>query len=249
MSSDVLNDAETHRLGLGKLRMIQQQEIFKFTVDPLLLAAFLPIRPQELVLDLGTGTGVLPLWLTGYRGVKRVVGLELQPEVAALARQNVVLNELETEIQIITGDLRALPQELVDRRFDWVLSNPPYWKASSHLHSASPVLARAKFELTCTLEEVIAAAARLCRSGGRVGFVHLPERLTDLLALMRAERLEPKRLCLVYPKPGTAPHRLLIEGKKNSRPGLKVLKPFYIHDQNGDFSTEMMAVYHGQNLE
>ena len=173
------------------------------------------------VLDLGTGAGVIPLWLTGYRGVERVTGLEIQPEVAALARENVKLNGLEERIRILTGDLRTPPPVLAAGSFDWVLSNPPYWPATTHLLPEGPALAQAKFELTCTLRDVVAAAAHLCRDGGRVGLIHLPERLTDPPQHIRHFKLEPKRLCLVQPKPGVRPHRVLVEAQKLARPGLK----------------------------
>jgi len=239
---------EPERLGLGTLKIYQPSAIFKFTVDPLLLAAFLQVRSQETVLDLGTGAGVIPLWLAGYRGVRQVVGLELQPPIAALARRNVALNQLTGRITIVEGDLRNPPPELTARRFDWVVSNPPYWPPANHHVPASPLQAVAKFELTCNLSEVVMAAARFCREGGRVGLIHLPERLTDLLSTMRAARLEPKRLCLVHPKPEAAPHRVLVEGIKGGRPGLKVTKPLFIHGPDGVFSPEMNAVYEGRGL-
>lgn len=249
MSEDFFPMEKPERLGLGELKIYQPSAIFKFTIDPLLLAAFLPVRSQETILDLGTGAGVVPLWLTGYRGVRQVVGLELQPEIAALARRNVALNQFDTRITIVEGDLRTPPPELSDRRFDWVVSNPPYWSPVTHQVPTSSLLACAKFELACNLSEVITAAARFCRDRGRVALIHLPERLTDLLSLMRAARLEPKRLCLVHPKPETAPHRVLVEGIKHGRPGLKVCKPFIIHQPDGEFTPEMNAVYQGRSLE
>ncbi|NLY91948.1 MAG: tRNA1(Val) (adenine(37)-N6)-methyltransferase [Firmicutes bacterium] len=241
-------ETETDRLGLGPLRIKQSPAIFKFTVDPILLAAFARIRPAASVLDLGTGAGVIPLWLTGYRGIRQVTGLEIQPEVAALARENVRLNGLEERIRIITGDLRNPPPELTPGGFDRVLSNPPYWPAGTHPLPEAPCLAQAKFELSCTLEDVIRAAAFFSRNGGRVAFIHLPERLTDLLSIMRRYKLEPKRLCLVQPKPGAPPHRVLVEGEKLARPGLKVMAPFPIHGPDGEFSPEMKAVYRGNEL-
>ncbi|HBR34039.1 MAG TPA: SAM-dependent methyltransferase [Firmicutes bacterium] len=239
---------ETNRLGLGKLRITQHPAIFKFTIDPILLAAFARVRPQASVLDLGAGAGVIPLWLTGYRGSHRVTGLELQPEVADLARENAKLNSLGEQIRIITGDLRTPPSELSGATFDWVLSNPPYWPGTTHPLPEAESLARAKFELTCKLEDVLKAAAGFCRDGGRVGLIHLPERLTDLLSGMRRYRLEPKRLCLVLPKPGAPPHRVLVEAEKFARPGLKVEAPFVIHGSDGQYSPEMIGVYQGKPL-
>ena len=110
---------------------------------------------------------------------------------------------------------REPPPEITGERFDWVVSNPPYRKAGDGpVSEKNPILARARFEITCTLEEVVAAAARLLREGGQAALIHLPERLTDLFYLFREYRLEPKRLCLVYPRPGMPPHRVLLEGRK-----------------------------------
>lgn len=248
MHEELSTTAETDRLGLGDLRIKQHPTIFKFTVDPILLAGFIRIRPHASVLDLGAGAGVIPLWLTGYRGVDRVTGLEIQPEVADLARENVKINGLEERIQIITGDLRTPSSALAAGSFDWVLSNPPYWPATTHLLPEAPALAQAKFELTCTLRDVVEAAAYFCRDGGRVGLIHLPERLTDLLSALRYFRLEPKRLCLVQPKPGAPPHRVLVEAQKLVRPGLRVLAPFTIQGADGNFSPEMIQVYQGGQI-
>jgi tRNA1Val (adenine37-N6)-methyltransferase len=238
---------DTDRLGLGELRLHQRPEFFKYTIDPVLLAAFIRVYPRHHVLDLGTGVGVIPLWLAGYRGVRRVTGLELQEEMAALAAANVILNKLEERIKIVQGDLREPPPEITGERFDWVVSNPPYRKAGDGPVSENPILARARFEITCTLEEVVAAAARLLREGGQAALIHLPERLTDLFYLFREYRLEPKRLCLVYPRPGMPPHRVLLEGRKGARGGLKVLKPFFLHSDSPEagekFTREMLEVY------
>ncbi len=247
--NDYKKQAETHRLGLGNLKILQHPDIFKFTVDPILLSAFVRVRVEDKVLDLGTGVGVIPLWLAGYRGIQQIVGLEIQEQVADLAEENVKLNGFEDRLKIIRGDLRTPPPELTGGKFDWVVSNPPYWPPNSKtLPIINPVLARAKFELTCNLEQVVSTASRLCRGNGRVGFIHLAERLTDLLYLMRKHQLEPKRLCVVYPKPGSAPRRVLVEGKKNSSPGLIILAPFYIQQENGEFTPEMMEVYKGKPL-
>ncbi|NLM37413.1 MAG: methyltransferase [Firmicutes bacterium] len=248
MGEELFTGVETDRLGLGDLRIKQHPAIFKFTVDPILLAGFVRIRPQATVLDLGTGAGVIPLWLTGYRGLERVTGLEIQPEVAALARENAKLNGLADRIRILTGDLRTPPAVLAAGSFDWVLSNPPYWPVTDHLLPEAPALAQAKFELTCTLRDVVAAAAYFCRNGGRVGLIHLPGRLPDLLCTLRHHKLEPKRLCLVQPKPGALPHRVLVEAQKAARPGLKVLPPFAIQGADGNFSPEMVQVYQGKQL-
>lgn len=246
MRGKARSEERIDRLGLGSLRIRQSPEIFKFTIDPILLAAFAHIYPKDRVLDLGTGAGVIPLWLAGYMGVEEVTGLEIQEVVAALAVRNVRLNDLQERVRIIQGDLRTPPEELRGKLFDWVISNPPYLKASAGTTMANPLLAQAKFELTCNLEDIIRAAAVFTPNNGRMALSHLPERLPELMILMKKYSFEPKRLCLVHPKPQTAPHRVLVEGRKNSQTGLFILKPFYIHQPNGEFTPEMDKVYKGE---
>ncbi|HHU51084.1 MAG TPA: methyltransferase [Firmicutes bacterium] len=245
---EALQEMEVNRLGLGRLRIMQGAGVFKFTVDPILLAAFCRINRKERVLDLGTGGGVLPLWLAGYRDVQHVTGLELQEEIAALAVKNVTLNGLEDRIRIIHGDLRAPDPEVLQPNFKWVVSNPPYLKPAAGLIMDNPVLARSKFELTCTLEDVVKAAASLTLNNGRLALIHLPERLPEIMAIMDKHGFVPKRLALVHPKYGCPPHRVLIEGRKAAKPGLLIYKPFYLHNKEGEFTGEMMEVYRGGEL-
>mgnify|MGYP001179304247 CR=1 FL=1 len=245
---DASKEMEVNRLGLGQLRIMQGAGLFKFTVDPILLAAFCRIYPKERVLDLGTGVGVVPIWLAGYRGVQDLTGLELQAEVAALAGKNVALNGLEDRVRIIQGDLRAPNSEELKPYFNWVVSNPPYLKATAGSVMDNPVLARSKFELTCTLEDVVKTAASLTPKNGRLALIHLPERLSEIMVLMNEYGFVPKRLALVHPKLGRPPHRILIEGRKASKPGLLILKPFYLHNEEGEFTAELMEVYQGGGL-
>ena len=234
------------RLGLGDVRILQDEQVFKFTIDPILAADFLRALPPEKVLDLGTGGGVIPLWLAGYREFENVTGLELQPEVAGMAKESVALNGLQDKIQILTGDLRQ-PSESLSKlgSFRWIISNPPYLPAQSKL-SGNQVLDRAKFELTCTLDEVVAAAKRLSAGNGRLVLVHLPERLPDLFAAFRRHGFEPKLMRMVHSSPGKPPNRVLLEGSKAGRAHLKILPPLFIHDENGEFSEEMMEIYRGR---
>lgn len=233
------------RLGLGRLHVYQDEGIFKFTVDPILAADFIRADPKERVVDLGTGGGVIPIWLAGYRGFQNVDGLELQPEVAALARQNVILNGLEEQIRIHEGDLREPPEALWGSPVPWVISNPPYLPATSRLTGNSAV-DRAKFELTCTLEDLVLAARRLTTGNGRLVMVHLPERLPEICGVFKRYGFEPKLMRLVHAGPGKPPNRLLIEGQKGGKPHLHILPPLYIRDEQGAFTEEMREIYEGR---
>jgi tRNA1Val (adenine37-N6)-methyltransferase len=234
------------RLGLGRLLIYQDEKIFKFTIDPILAAGFVRARREEPILDLGTGGGVIPLWLTGYRDYRDVTGLELQSAVADLARENVRLNSLEERVRIITGDLREPPPEVRGSQFPWIVSNPPYWSAATARLTGNLAVDRAKFELTCTMEDVVRAARDLSKGNGRLVMVHLPERLPDLLTVFRQYGFEPKRLQMVHPKPGDAPNRVLIEGQRGGKPHLHVLPPLYVRDEHGAFTDAMMRIYEGK---
>lgn len=233
------------RLGLGDIRIIQNPQIFKFTIDPILVADFLRAATDEAVLDLGTGGGAIPLWLVGYGGFHRVDGLEIQSKPAEMACQSVALNGFEDQIRIVQGDLRDPPMERLAQAYSWIISNPPYLPADSRL-TGNPALDCAKFELTCTLDDLVKAAQRLSRGNGRLVMIHLPERLPDVFEALRRYHFEPKLMRLVHSEPGKPPNRLLIEAQKGSKPHLKILPPLFIHNENGDFSEEMQRIYEGK---
>lgn len=235
------------RLGLGSIRVYQNPEIFKFTIDPILVASFLRAPSDASVLDLGTGGGAIPLWLVGYRGFRRVVGLELQPEPAAMARESVALNGFTDQISIVEGDLRESPVNLLGESYTWIVSNPPYLPGNSRL-TGNPTLDRAKFEMTCTLEDLAKAAHRLSGGNGRLVMVHLPERLPDIFETLRRYHFEPKLMRLVHSGPNKPPNRVLIEAQKSGKPHLRVLSPLFIHDENGEFSMEMQRIYQGSPM-
>lgn len=239
---DVGSGVRIDRLGRGDIKIWQDPGVFKFTIDPILAADFLRADPDELVLDLGTGGGVIPLWLAGYRHFRQVVGLELQTEAVRLARESTILNRLEDSVEIIEGDLRYPPEKLRKMKISWVVANPPYWPPTSLL-SGNVILDRAKFELTCTLAEVVKAARDLSSGNGRLVMVHLAERLVDVLSTFRAYGFEPKLLRMVHPRPGKPPHRVLVEGHKAGKPHLRIMPPLFIHDEQGKFSEEMDGIY------
>lgn len=232
------------RLGYQGLRIIQNPRKFKFTMDAFLLAGFIAPQPGHKILDLGTGGGVLPLLIAGAEPVAQVVGLEIQAELAAMAARSVALNHLENRITVIEGDLRNPPDSLPANSFDYVISNPPFFPAGQGIVSENTALALAKFEIACTLEEVVKAAARLVRAKGRVAFIYPAERLSHLLSNLEKHHLIPRRMRLIYPKPGANGNLVLLEGRPGAKGGLEVLPPLFIYDAAGEYSDEMMQIYH-----
>jgi len=188
-----------------------------------LLANFARIKSQDVVVDLGTGSGVIPLLLAGKTQASRIYGLEIQADMADMARRSAVMNNLEDRVQIIYGDIKEADKLLGKGIADAVVSNPPYRKAGSGHVSPSDARALATYELACTLEDVIKAAAALLKNKGRFYMIHRPTRLADVICFMRMYNIEPKRLRMVHPLEGNKPNMFLIEAIKGAKPHLDVM--------------------------
>jgi tRNA1Val (adenine37-N6)-methyltransferase len=224
------------------LKIIQKRGGYRFSLDPILLCAFARVKEGETVADLGTGSGVIPLLLASRSKAGRIVGMEIQPELADRAGRSVRLNALEGRVEILEGDLRDPPKSLALRSFDVVLSNPPYRRQESGRKAPVAERAAARHELAGGLEDFIEAAAYLLKHGGRFYIVYLAERLAELLEGMRKERLEPKRLRCVHARGGDEARMVLVEGRKGGRAGMAVEPPLFVYDGER-YSDEVLAIY------
>ena len=195
-------------------RIIQDPERFCFGMDAVLLSGFAKAKEGDHVIDLGTGTGIIPILMEAKTKASNLVGLEIQPESADMAQRSVELNHLEKKIRIVTGDIREASSIFGAATFDVVTSNPPYMTEHHGITNEKSPKAIARHELLCTLEDVICQAAKLLRPGGSFYMVHRPFRLVDIMVLMREYHLEPKRMKLVYPYIDKDPNMVLIEGWK-----------------------------------
>lgn len=228
------------------LRIIQSPSVFAFSLDAVLLAKFtyVPIKRGK-ILDLCTGNGVIPFFLSN-RSRATITGVELQERLYDMALRNTRLNELEDQVHFIHGDLKDMPKTLGNGKFDLVTCNPPYFPTpKADYKNENEHLAIARHEIYCTLEDVVWSCSRLTKSGGKVSMVHRPGRLPDLITLFRKYQIEPKRIQLVYPKPGKEANMVLIEGARDGKPDLKVLPPLYIYQENGLYSDEMRTLLYG----
>jgi len=220
-------------LQINNLKLIQNTDQFCFGIDAVLLANYAsrPIRkPPERILDLCTGNGIIPVLLSAKTTAKKIVGVEIQPEAAELAKRNVELNGLAEKLEIIRRDIKDC-ENLTERgSFDLVTCNPPYKEAGGGLVSESDNLAIARHEIYCTLEDVIRVSSVMLAELGRFCMVHRPDRLVDALTLMRKYRIEPKRLKFVHPSHGKAANLILFEGIKYGRPKLFLDPPEYVYD-------------------
>ncbi|HHT62924.1 MAG: tRNA1(Val) (adenine(37)-N6)-methyltransferase [Bacillota bacterium] len=232
------------------LKIIQNPHWFCFSLDAVLLAGFATLRSDDLVVDLGTGTGVIPLLLSARARNKKtnIIGLEIKPEVADMAQRSVALNKLSDQIFIKVGDIKTANTILGKGKFDLVVSNPPYALVGSGKISPSSVKAAARTEIFCTLEDVVREASLLLNSEGRFAVVHRPQRLVDIFYLMRNYRLEPKRVRFVHPVPEKEPNLILVEGIKNGKKDVQILPPLYVYEKTGIHSKEMKAIFAGKFL-
>lgn len=227
---------------INDLRIIQDASAFCFSLDAVLLAHFATVRRGDRVVDLGTGTGVIPLLLTTREEQREIIGIEVQPEVADRANRSVTLNRLSDRIKVITGDLCVINQVIPGYRAELVTANPPYLPIGTGEPSPRGEMAIARHEVRCSLLDVVKAAAYLLGTAGRFAMVHRPNRLVEILSAMTNLRLEPKRLRLVHPRAGKEPNMVLVEGIKDARPGLQVLPPLFVYE-NDSFSAELTAIY------
>ena len=223
--------------------VFRQAEHVRLGTDTVLLADFVKTEGRLRGIDLGCASGALMLLLLARAPRLSMTGLEIEAEAAERARENMAANGLEGRSEIITGDLREHRTLFAAGSFDLVAANPPYYPAGSGLVSADPRRAAARGELTCTLGDLCAAAAFLCRTGGSVCLVHKPERLSELFCALSAAGIEPKRLRLVCPRPASAPNLVLVEGRRGGHPGLIIEPPLLLRDADGADSAELRRIY------
>ncbi len=228
------------------LKIIQNTKKFCFGMDAVLLSHFADVRKGDRVVDLGTGTGIIPILLAGRNEVDRVYGIEIQSEMAEMAQRSVKLNHLEDKIKIIEADLKEAPAYLGKGKFDLVICNPPYKKLGSGLLNPHDSKAIARHELLCSLQDVLEAAGKLLVNGGRFAMVHQTDRLVEILYGMREVKLEPKRIRLIHPSAEKPPNLMLIEGVRNGKPHLKWMPSLFVYDRDGNYTEEIKRIYAGE---
>ena len=224
-------------------RIIQDPKRFCFGMDAVLLAGFAKVKPGEKVLDLGTGTGILPILLEARTKGVSFTGLEIQPESADMAARSVRLNHLENKVHIVNGDIREADRLFGAGSYHVVTSNPPYMTDLHGIKNPNEAKAIARHEILCTLEDVVSQAAKLLAPCGRFYLVHRPFRLAEILTCLCSHGLEPKRMRLVHSYEDWEPNMVLIEALKGGRSGMTVEKPLIIFEKPGVSRSEIREVY------
>ena len=229
----------------SRYRLIQNPNWFCFGVDAVLLADFAAktIKPTSRILDMCTGNGIVPVLLSEKTENTYIDGIEIQQAVAEMAGRSIALNKLQSRVTITDGDLKDAPSIFGKAVFDAVTCNPPYKEMSGGLKNASDTVTIARHEILCNLGDIIESAAQVLKPYGKLYLIHRPERLADILCLMRSLRIEPKRLRFVHPCASKTATMILVEGAKHGKPKLFLDPPLYIHDENGEYTHEIQTIY------
>lgn len=229
------------------MKIIQSKTVFSFSLDALLLAHFtyVPIKRGE-ILDLCSGNGVIPLLLT-RRSHAHITGVEIQERLWDMAKRSVIMNGKEEQISMMHADLKQLQPDLGHSTFDVITCNPPYFTSPKETEwNDNEHFTIARHEVYCTLEDVVKSCKLHVKPGGKVAIVHRPERFVDLIVLFRAYGIEPKRVRFVYPKQRREANTVLIEGVRDGKPGMHMLPPLYIYEEDGTYTEEAEEIIHGK---
>ena len=224
-------------------KIIQDPEVFCFGIDAVLLADFAKVKKKDKVLDIGTGTGIIPILMLARYENKSYVGIDIQEQMIERAKRSVRLNGIEEHVQMKHLDVKEITNTYPPNSFDVVTCNPPYMKGKAGLISDNESKMIARHEIRCSLEDIIQNAAYVLKDRGKLYMIHRPHRLVDIMVLMRQYRLEPKSMQMIYPKVGKAPTMVLIEGIKYAKAELMVKAPLYVYGDKGEYSDEIERIY------
>lgn len=230
-------------LQIKEYEIIQSPGRFCFGMDAVLLSSYAKVKKNEKALDLGTGTGILPILLEAKNEGLRYAGLEIQEESADMARRSVAYNGLQEKIEIVTGDIKEAAGIFGAASFEVITTNPPYMIGDHGLKNDNEALYIARHEALCTLDDILRESARILKPKGRFYMVHRPFRLPEILAKMSAYRIEPKRMRMVYPYIDKEPNMVLIEGLRGGNPRMKVEPPLIVYQKSGEYTEELLRLY------
>ncbi|TDM07211.1 tRNA1(Val) (adenine(37)-N6)-methyltransferase [Macrococcus lamae] len=241
----MLKDNERYdQLIKERLVIIQNSEVFSFSTDALLLAHFTPKMQKGRVMDLCSGNGIIPLLLS-HGSNYTIDAIEIQPRLADMARRSVEHNLLTERIKMHEMDLKD-SNRFTPSQYDIVTCNPPYFRQNQSFRHLKEEHMIARHEVMCTLDDCTSATQHLLKQGGKLYMVHRADRLVDCLLSMRSARLEPKKIWQIYSKPSKPTAvTVVIEAVKDGKPDCKVMPPFYIYNEDGEYSAEMKEVYYG----
>ena len=243
MIFELKSDERLDDLQRNGYQIIQKKNGFCFGMDAVLLSGFARVKQGEKAIDLGTGTGIIPILLEAKYEGEHYTGLEIQDEMADMAARSVALNHLEEKVSIVKGDIKEASRLFGAASFDVVTSNPPYMNDAHGLKNPDLPKAISRHEVLCTLDDVTREAARLLRPGGRFYMVHRPHRLIEIITALTKYKLEPKRMKMVHPFVEKDANMVLIEAVRGGKSMIKVEAPIVVYQEPGVYTQEIYDIY------
>lgn len=243
MTIELKENERIDELQRNGYRIIQDKDRFCFGMDAVLLSGFCKIKKGERVLDLGTGTGIIPILLEAKTEADHLTGLEIQEDSADMAKRSILLNQLEHKIDIICGDIKEASTIFGNGSFDVVTTNPPYMIGNHGLKNDDLPKTIARHELLCNFEDIVRETYKILVPGGRFYLVHRPFRLAEIMATLIQFGLEPKRMRLVYPYIDKEPNMVLIEAKKGGNSRITIEKPLIVYQDKNVYTEEIIQLY------
>lgn len=244
MNIEIMDDERLDDLNCKNLKILQKKDGFCFGMDSVLIANFAKIsRKNAIVADLGTGTGIISILVAGKQNPEKVYAVEIQEELVDMAKRSVKYNDLENKIDIINADIVGISKGNFNKKFDYVISNPPYKKLNTGLINYNQKKLISRHEVKCTLKDVVNEASKLLKDKGVFYMVHRPDRLCDIFNAMRENKVEPKEIQLVHSHLEDEANLVLIKGVKCGKPSLKVLKPLIVYNENNEYTEELLKFY------
>lgn len=238
-------DERIDDLQLNNLKIIQNKNGFCFGIDSVILSDFAKEIPaKSKVVDLGTGTGILGILLCAKSKLSKIYGIDIQKDVCEMATRSIKLNNLENKFKIVNTDIKDLMQIFEKNSIDAIVSNPPYKKEDSGIKNEDKAKLISRHEITATLEDFIEISSKLLKNNGNLYMVHRPERLSDIMFLLRKYHIEPKKLRLVHSYSDDRPKLILIKATKNGKSFLNIEKPLIIYHKDGSYTEEILKIYH-----
>lgn len=226
------------------VKIKQRKEGYRFAIDAVLLADFVKIKPNDKnIIDLGTGSGIIALLLAKCFSHTKVTGIELQKGLFELADENVILNRLDERVHIENMAIKDIKKRFKAGAFDAVVSNPPYRSFKTGRINPTVEKAIARHEIKTSLEEIIKISKYLLKAKGSLFLIHLPERLSELIYLLKGYKIDPKKMRLVHSREGEDAVFVLIEAVKAGKEGMKIEEPLYIYNKSGNYSEEVKGIY------
>ena len=225
------------------LEIIQDKERFCFGIDAVLLAHYAKVKKGERVLDLGTGTGIIPILMQAFTEGEHYTGLEIQEASVDMARRSVAYNGIESRVEILHGDIKEAAKLISAASFEVVTCNPPYMTNHHGLKNDYEPKTLARSEVLCNLEDVVKAAARALKPGGRFYMIHKPFRLPEIISVMKQYHIEPKQMRLIHPYVDKEPTMVLIGGTRGGKPMMKIAPPLIIYQDKNVYTKEVLKIY------